>query len=513
MNSEQGLVDWNINPLCDVILGFRNYTTHATRSRYISFSIRKQPEMCKVLIDFAKKRISSNSIENYSGNHIECLVDYGFLVPVNRFTRFDRIRNRLRFLNENRLTIIRYKEQDYVVMSFVFMAFYRKDANGYIREKAILPHWFAVFPDQVYELITNEFKYKPLSEYTACQRKKFIKYGLIAKSFEIIRLEEFFTNNCKLRAAVLQNLPSNYINELEVSIDAVWSINPNIFISIIDRELPEFIISSLFDLQWIEKFKPNVCVANPITGAISMYWLDKERLLCLERLRSGLLAADDLDEETQKLFNLASIVYKDHQLDVLKNAFERKIGDALRQIQLDGIVVFQAMLSPLELAMTRMYMQYIAHNNYLIADKANGKTKHRYWIHSDNFISYIQYQISQVINQFVRNKVKPGHNALSVYLPGAVLPKHQDDVLAFRWVLSLPIETFPHKQKQEAWPIYVETMKGVSRRVLLQDGDGLLIDPQMPHWRDKLEDHRLNILFLWFVEKHYKGYVNGTWID
>ena len=44
-------------------------------------------------------------------------------------------------------------------------------------------------------------------------------------------------------------------------------------------------------------------------------------------------------------------------------------------------------------------------------------------------------------------------------------------------------------------------------------GDAVVINPQMPHWRDELEDHTLSIMFLWFISKNYQGYVNGNWVE
>jgi hypothetical protein len=175
-------------------------------------------------------------------------------------------------------------------------------------------------------------------------------------------------------------------------------------------------------------------------------------------------------------------------------------------------VTFESVLSPIELAIGRKYLRFMMECKYLLRDRVNGKTRERFWCHRDEFTFYLQGQVCTLLNQMLRKPVKPGHNALTIYGDGATLPRHRDDVLAFSWVMSLPVESRPEVDKERAWPIYVQTPTQV-HKALLQSGDGHLIDPQMPHWRERLAEGRLGILFLWFVPGDYRGFVNGSWVE
>ena len=105
MNSHDGFV---CNPICHVIMGFKSYKTHATRSKYISFSINEQPAMCQILLDLSVQSLSSERINNWPERLFQELVNYGLFLPAGRIK--DRIKNFFNnILNENRRSLICYK--------------------------------------------------------------------------------------------------------------------------------------------------------------------------------------------------------------------------------------------------------------------------------------------------------------------------------------------------------------------------------------------------------------------
>ncbi|MBA2711524.1 MAG: hypothetical protein H0U57_13160 [Tatlockia sp.] len=267
------------------------------------------------------------------------------------------------------------------------------------------------------------------------------------------------------------------------------------------------------DYEWLLKVNPSVVVEDPVTKILSIYWLSESHIQCLKGLLENHLTIDELDKEIITLF---STIYILEQRDHLKQRslnWQKTIEKAKEELLEHKILTLHDVIQPVVLAIARKYLRHLDQQKYLIADKANGKTKERYWQHRDDFTFFIQSQMCTLLNQILPEPVKIGHNAITVYKPGATLPKHIDDVLAFSWVMSVPLDTQPERDRGQAWPIFVETDDNKVLSSSLSMGDAVLINPQMPHWRDMLEDHSLGIVFLWFIPANYQGFVNGHWID
>lgn len=507
-------LSWEMSPLCNVLIGFKNQTRHLTRSAYLSFPVREQSEICKLLLSLSTKKFNQDQLDNFSDKIIEQLIEYKFFMPRKSFTFMQFIKHRLNLLNENRNVSLWYKGTEYLVTSFCFMAFYKQQPGGYIKEKVILPRWFKKISSLTYDLITNANSLEKFDSYSAKIKDKLQKYGLVLKKTDAVHHEQFFVENCQLSTKFINALPPHYEGLLPSKVTNIsdYEINTNVFFLDNAKELPDQLLASKTLSSWILSTKPSVMIVNPVTNVSSIFWLTDEQMSILKKIYRSKIINNNINEETLYLFNCIYILYTEEQLQALHADWKSKQAQAKQQLEDDQYMQINSILAPFDFAIARLYIRYMDEGKFLIRDKANGKTKGRYWIHRDNYVFYLQTQLNTIFNQLVNEPVKIGHNALTVYEEGSNLPIHRDDVLAFRWVFSLPIETTPYRDRDQAWPIYVDTGKK-QVQANLRSGDGVFINPQMPHWRHTLTDHKLNIVFCWFVPKSYQGFVNGHWID
>jgi hypothetical protein len=495
-----------VNPIGNMIIGFRNYTTHSTRSRYISFSPIKQLPMSKLLLELALTKVSPEMSEKWPEALFNQLVDYGLFVEL--VTTKQRLKNCLRNpLNENRLKIIKYKNKDYLVTSFIFMAFNSQLPKQYIRETVVLPSWSKAFSKQVFQLVEQGTSKENLAQLPMKGIKKLLKHGVLIFKQDYPTQDSFFVQEAQLNTDLLKYIPQD--KQIVAEKHPRFMLNRRVYFI---ANLPEDFADRIYDREWLLQVNPSVVVEDPVTKVLSMYWLSESQKQDLKGLLANTLTIDKLDDETQTLFSAISILESEKDVKTRALNWNITIQKAKEQLANQKIITLHDVIAPIYLAIARKYIRHLAEQKYFIADNANGKTKERYWQHRDNFTFFIQSQMCTLLNQILPEPVKIGHNAITLYKPGATLPKHIDDVLAFSWVMSIPLDTQPEKNRQDAWPIFVKT----DERVLsasLGMGDAVLMNPQMPHWREMLEDHALGIVFLWFIPADFTGYVNGHWID
>lgn len=496
-----------LNPMCNVIIGFRNYTTHSTRSRYISFSPTKQPEMSQLLLDLSAGNVSGDVACKCPENLVSQLVDYGLFVEL--VSKRQRIKNILKNpLNENRFTVLKFKHKRYLVTSFIFMAFTSQLPKQYIRETVILPSWVLGFSKRVFQLVQQGLTKESVALLPAKMVRKLLKHGVLIAKQDYPTLDGFFGKEAQLDSALLEYIPND--RRFFATKDQVLALNQQVYFI---KDMPQNFVSRVYDMEWLSRVSPSIIVEDPITKTLSIYWLSQAQERCLEGLKTGALAVDELDEEMQNLFSAIYVLEHEAELTARALNWQETIQKARQELSDKKIITLREIIDPVYLAIARKYLRHLTDQKYFIADNANGKTKERYWQHRDNFTFFIQSQMCTLLNQILPKPVKIGHNAITLYKRGATLPKHIDDVLAFSWVMSIPLDTQPETDRGHAWPIFVETRSDTVLSAFLGMGDAVLMNPQMPHWRERLEDHSLGIVFLWFIAAEYKGYVNGHWIE
>lgn len=503
---------WAVNDLCKVIVGFRNYSTHATRSRYVSFAVVEQPRMCELLVRLARGQVDARMVEQYPEHLFEQLIEYGFLAPVASLDWQARARRLWRVLDSGRFRRVPFRGCDYHVTSLVFMAFYTQRPEQFLEERVILPAWAPGYAEHALRIAANgldEPTYRSLSPRV---RRRLAKHGLVTPIERLPQRERFLAERCQLDQALLDELPACYHSQLaDTDVDShSLALVPGLYPRF--EQVPEHLRRQVVNPDWAQSCAPSLWVEDPVRGIVAMRWLTAQQQLALNALREGRSTPAILDPATRALFVQAGILHQPATLSARRDAWRQRLDTLVQRMATDGCMTFEQVLPPLELAIARRYLRFMMDGRFLLLDKVNGKTQQRFWCHRDEFTFYLHGMVCTLLNQVLAEPVKPGHNALTIYQDGATLPRHQDDVQAFAWVMSLPIEARPEHDRQLAWPICVETPRQVHEARLLP-GDGHLIDPQMPHWREKLEQGRLGILFLWFVPADYRGFVNGSWVE
>ncbi len=507
-------IQWEVNPLNNVIVGFKNYVFDDTRSRFVSFSIREEPEMCRLLLNIAQKEINEPTLTNFNPKLIRQLIRYGFLKSVNGLSLRQKINYKMNILNKNRNTIIAYDGNEYIVTSFIFMAFNSQKQNQFLRETVVLPGWVSKnFTNTVYDFISKSSDQNQIINPRSWLITRLNKHGVIIPKDQYRHLTHFFRQNCQVNSSLLELVPSysKYLFSKVNSHDPLF-IKNKIYLPDQDK-IPKELTGKLYNLNWITNNLPSFWIEDVVNHVIMMYWLEPAQEEILKKLLNDTISAEQLNAADRDLFVKLNILESQESFLARKQQWTQIISKAKEELRDKKCFTLPDILHPIQLAIARKYIRYLFDCRFLLPDKANGSTRRRYWQHRESFTFYIHQQICTIINQILPEPVKIGHNAITVYQPGAVLPKHTDDVFAFSWVMSLPIDTNPIMDRAQAWPIYVETDPGKKEAAMLRMGDGHLINPQMPHWREELKDHSLGILFLWFVPHNYQGYVNGNWID
>lgn len=502
---------WAVNDLCKVIVGFRNYSTHATRSRYVSFAVLEQPRMCELLVRLARGQVDGDAVRDYPEHLFEQLIDYGFLAPLDRLGWRGQARRLWRVLDSGRLRRVPFRGRDYHVTSLVFMAFYTQRPGQFLEERVILPAWSPGYAEHALRIAANGLDEPGYRALPGRVRRRLDKHGLVTAVERLPRRERFLAERCQLDPALFDELPAYYRPTLHTGgLDGPGlALVPGLYERF--EQVPEALRRQVVDPDWAQSCAPTLWLEDPVKGIVAMRWLTAQQQQALAALREGRLTPATLDPATRALFLQAGILHEPASLATRREAWRRHLQTLSARMAEDGCVTFEQVLPPLELAIARRYLRFMMEGRFLLLDRVNGKTEQRFWCHRDAFTFYLHGMVCALLNQVLPEPVKPGHNALTIYQDGATLPRHQDDVQAFAWVMSLPIEARPEHDRQLAWPICVETPRQVHQARLLP-GDGHLIDPQMPHWRDKLEQGRLGILFLWFVPADYRGFVNGSWV-
>ena len=243
---------------------------------------------------------------------------------------------------------------------------------------------------------------------------------------------------------------------------------------------------------------PILWVEDPATHTLSPYWPNERMAETLDHLRSGRVSPSELPREvTERLLQARVITPQGYEASRVSEWWLKCEG--LRaQLEAEQYVVLRDVIAPLQLAALRGYFRQLDAAGCLV--KENGPDDiDRHVMHNEPVSRFAHHQINALINQIVPEPVKPSYCYLSVYQPGAVLPRHIDRPQCV-WNLSLMIDNDPDVQASDAWPIFLEVDKE-TREVRLDMGDGVLYrGTDVPHWREALPaGRRATLIFCHFV--------------
>jgi hypothetical protein len=243
---------------------------------------------------------------------------------------------------------------------------------------------------------------------------------------------------------------------------------------------------------------PILWVEDPGIHALSPYWPSDSMAETFDRLRSGRASPSTLPGEVaERLLQARVIVPQGYEASRVSEWWSKCEG--LRgQLEAEQYAVLRDVIAPLQLAALRGYFRRMDAAGYLV--KENGPDNiDRHVMHNEPVSRFAHRQINALINQIVPAPVKPSYSYLSVYQPGAVLPRHIDRPQCV-WNLSLLIDNDPEVQASDAWPIFLE-VEGEAREVRLDMGDAVLYrGTEVPHWREALPaGRRATLIFCHFV--------------
>ncbi|MET0647801.1 MAG: hypothetical protein ABW208_14390 [Pyrinomonadaceae bacterium] len=243
---------------------------------------------------------------------------------------------------------------------------------------------------------------------------------------------------------------------------------------------------------------PILWVEDPGTYSLSPYWPSRSMAEAFERLRSGDTSPTELSRDVAERL-LQSRVLNSQGYEAARVGEWRSRCESLRaQLETEQYAVLRDIIAPLQLAALRGYFRRLDEVGYLLQESGK-EAVDRHVMHNEPVARFVHQQINALINQIVPAPVKPSYCYLSVYQPGAVLPRHIDRPQCV-WNLSLLIDNDPDVQIDDAWPIYLE-VEGEAREVRLDLGDAVLYrGTEIPHWREALpEGQRSTLIFCHFV--------------
>jgi hypothetical protein len=117
--------------------------------------------------------------------------------------------------------------------------------------------------------------------------------------------------------------------------------------------------------------------------------------------------------------------------------------------------------------------------------------------YSPVFTESLSKLLQNKVEEIVEKKLVPTYSMVRTYKTGDELYKHRDRP-SCQYSVTMPILTSIN------WPIYITDRKNVNRKVYLNEGDMLVYDGFLEHWREKYEGEKHTQCFLHWVDVNGK---------
>lgn len=284
------------------------------------------------------------------------------------------------------------------------------------------------------------------------------------------------------------------------------SINPHAILCQ-PREIPNEVARFVRNLSWLRMDSPSAWISDPERGSVTAFSLQESDFTRIQGLQSEKEKLAAIDDPTYvKLRTIRFLIDLNEESDRQK-AWQVKKEKARVDLRTKKFAIVTDFIDGVELGILKRYVGGMREKKFLIHDKLY-HTKQRYWVHHEILTEWFQERIGKFINEISDIKVKASDNALTIYKPGAVLPRHRDDVDEYKYVVSLVVDTAPEIDRDGAWPLAV-AIDGEVHNASLRAGDFVLIDPHHEHWREKLVGHSCAVMLCWYIEDSYFGNINN----
>lgn len=117
--------------------------------------------------------------------------------------------------------------------------------------------------------------------------------------------------------------------------------------------------------------------------------------------------------------------------------------------------------------------------------------------YSPLFTESLSKLIQNKVQEIVQKELFPTYSMVRTYKTGDELYKHSDRP-SCQFSVTLPILTSIN------WPIYITDRKGIDRIIYLNEGDILIYDGFLEHWREKYEGDEHTQCFMHWVDANGK---------
>jgi len=303
-------------------------------------------------------------------------------------------------------------------------------------------------------------------------------------------------------------LVESSLPEVGVSSDReLFLVNPKVYVAD-NGKVPDAFRAKVPNLSWLEGDLCNLWIEDPVTAGIEMYDLCGEDLRVASLLTEGKMSAIDLDLSSVRKFQAIGLLYDSIVLEDRRKDWQDRLEQARISLKESRVAIMHEIINPTQINILRRYARLMDESGYLDRDSLYS-TNQRFWLHEEQATALVHSFINGILNEISDRNVKPGDNALTLYKPGAQLPRHRDDVDEYVFVGSLVVDAQPEVGRGDSWPIYV-SVDEVVHKASLGVGDIVIIDPHDEHWRDVLESHSCCVMLHWFMDEDFFGKVNQT---
>jgi hypothetical protein len=258
-------------------------------------------------------------------------------------------------------------------------------------------------------------------------------------------------------------------------------------------------------VQAAYSFFPSECILwvdDPATRAVWPYWVGHEYIDYLAHMTPGQPLDFELPAHIRWVLTRAQILVPPDHAAIRRKEWLDVVWLRAADFQ-RGYAPLSGIIPPFHLGtLRRYYRSRIRAGAFQLGDNQVGG---RHAAHNEPTARYVHAQLSQLVSDIARVRVKPSYVYLAAYQSGAVLDRHTDREQC-EYSITLCIDATPEPEAQSPWPILLDTSEG-ALRIWQYLGDGLLYRGRyLPHYRERLpEGCSSTSLLLHYVDQDFDG--------